>query len=226
MKGILKASMTCWGIVFAFFAFFTIPFELFSPAGAAVTALMAGGGFLVSLAFYIHRLRKKEGIEFGWLVARKHGIWLILLAGAALVLVLTSIIWFLAPQSIEQPLANGAMPVAVLLVLLFWFSIIFMFLGFAIVCFAESAGYFRLKKIPDGAVAFGLALFWVALGAGCCSLFLDVITDNFFRVSGPARNGTLLLVAVITAAIGLGMGVFQGLNKILPPEETDKNRER
>jgi hypothetical protein len=216
--------MICWGIVLAFFIFFTIPFGLFSPTGAAITALIAGGGFLVSLALYIRRLSKKEGIEFGWLVARKHGFWLVLLAGAAFVLVLTSIIWFLAPASIEQPLANGAMPVAILLVLLFWFSIIFMFLGFAVVCFAESAGYFRLKKIWDGGGAFALALFWLALGSGCRSLFLDVIDDNFFRVSGAVRNWSLLFVAVITAAVGLAMGLFQDINKILPPEETDQNQ--
>jgi hypothetical protein len=223
MRTILKLSLICWGIVFAFFLFFTIPFELFSPTGAAVTALIAGGGFLVSLAFYIHRLRRTEGIEFGWLVARKHGIRLILLAGASFVLVLTSVTWFFSPGSIEQPLNHGAMPAAILLVLLFWFSIIFMFLGFAVVCFAESAAYLRKKDFGSCGGAFALALFWLALGAGCRSLFLDVIDDNFFHVSATARSWSLVSVSVITAAIGLGMGLLQKIDKVLPAEGPDNS---
>jgi hypothetical protein len=220
MKAILKLSLICWGIVLSFSLFFMLPFEALNPNAAAIIAAITGITFLTALFFYIHRLRKKEGIEFGWLVAHKHGLWLIFLASAALVLVLTSVVWFFSPATIEQPLGHGAMPAAILLVLLFWFSIIFMFLGFAVVCFAESAAYLRKKAFGSTGGALVLALFWLALGVGCRSIFLDVINDSFFRISGPVRNWTLLLVAVITAAIGLSMGAFQRLDKILPPDES------
>jgi hypothetical protein len=226
MRKILKLSVVCWGIVFAFFLFFLVPFETLSARGAAITAGAAGLIFLAGLALYIHRLRGREGFEFGWFLAQKHGLRLIFLAGAALVLLAVSVLWFIAPPHIWQPVENGAMPVAILLVLLFWFAIIFMFLGFGVVCFAESAAYLRVKDFKWSAGSFALALFWLALGTGCCSLFLDVINDNFAAVSGRTRWWVLISVAAIAAVVGVGIGGFQTIDKILPENEAGQNRER
>ena len=76
LKKVLKASAFCWGIVRAFFLFFLIPFEALSPAAAAVLSVSLGGGGLAWLGLYVYRLHKKEGLEFGWFLARRNSFWL------------------------------------------------------------------------------------------------------------------------------------------------------
>ncbi len=111
------------------------------------------------------------------------------------------------------------MPFAASLAVLFWFSLIFTFLGFSLVCFAQAVAYVRIKVFKGGAGSFALAAFWLALATLFCSLFLDVIDDNFLRLSGPTQNLILGLFALAVTFTGLVTGSYQALEKLLPEEE-------
>lgn len=219
MKTVLKASVFCWGIVVAFCFFFLIPFEAMGPVAAAAVSMSLGGGALLWLGRYVYRLHKKEGFDVGEFMLAHHGFWKLFLGVVGLALFLIGGFWFLAPRETERRLEEGAMPVAAFLVLLFWFSLIFTFLGFSLVCFAESAAYLRIKAFKSGAGGFATSAFFLALATLFCSLFLEVINDNFLRLSGATQNLILCLFALSVTVGGLLVGGFKDLEKLLPEEE-------
>ena len=219
MKAVLKASLFCWGIVVAFFIFFLIPFELMGPFAAALFSASLGGCLLFWLGLYIYRLHKKEGFDVGWFMIEHRGFWRFLSGAIGLTLFLIGGVWLLAPRATERRLGKAAMPFAAFLVVLFWFSLIFTFLGFSLVCFAQAVAYVRIKDFKPGAGSFALAAFWLALATLFCSLFLEVIDDNFLGLSGATQNAILGLFALAVTAGGLFIGGHQDLEKLLPEEE-------
>ncbi|HEX5709346.1 MAG TPA: hypothetical protein VFX96_18740 [Pyrinomonadaceae bacterium] len=221
MKTVLKASVFCWGIVVAFFIFFLIPFEVIGPSAAALLSMSLGGGLLVWLGLYVYRLHKKEGFDVGWFMVEHRGFWRLLGGAIGLALFLVGGFWFLAPREAELRLGEAAMPLAALLVVLFWFSLIFTFLGFALVCFAQAVAYARIKEFKSAAGSFALAAFWLALATLFCSLFLEVIHDNFLGLSVATQNLILGLFALAVTCGGLLAGVFQAVEKLLPEEELE-----
>lgn len=224
MRTVLKASLICWGIIGAFVLFFSVVPTTISPIAVAVFSSLLGCSFFAILVFRYRRL-KKEGFEFGFFLARQNGAWLLFLGFVGALLILIGAAWLIIPQYIENALENSAMPFAAFLVVLFWLSLIFAFLGFALVCFSESVGYLRLKKIKSGAGSFGIALFWLSLATLFCSLFLDVINDNFFRISATTQNYILLVFAVVSIAIGLYIGRYQDLKALASDDESKENVE-
>lgn len=219
MKTVLKASVFCWGIVVAFFIFFLIPFEAMGGVAAAAFSTSLGGACLLWLGVYIYRLDKKEGFDVGEFMLAHHGFWRLFLGAVGLALFLIGGLWLLAPRETERRLEAGAMPLAAFLVVLFWFSLIFTFLGFSLVCFAQSAAYLRVKNFKSGAGSFATSTFFLALATLFCSLFLEVVDDNFLRLSGATQNVTLGLFALSAAAGGLLAGGVKDLKKLLPEEE-------
>ena len=219
MKTVLKASLFCWGIVTAFFIFFLIPFEVMGPVAAAAFSMSLGGGSLLWLGLYVYRLNKKEGFDVGWFMIAHHGLWRLFLGVVGLALFLIGGFWFLLPRETERRLGEAAMPFAAFLVVLFWFSLIFTFLGFSFVCFAQSVAYVRIKDFKSGAGSFAISTLWLGLATLFCSLFLEVIDDNFLRVSGATQNLILGLFALCVAAAGIFAGGYKDLKKLLPEEE-------
>jgi len=226
MRTALKASMFCWGIVVAFFLFFLIPFEAMGPFAAAVFSVSLGGGLLFLLGRYVYRLHKKEGFEFGWFLAQKRGFWWLLLGAIGLTLFVAGGLSLFAPPQIQRQLETGAMPVAAFLVVLFWFSLIFTFLGFAFVCYAQAVGYWRIKKIKWGAGSFAVAVLWLAFATLFCSLFLDVINDNFLALAAQTQNIMLGVFALAVTVIGLGAGGREDLDKLLPEEDIKEHLQK
>ena len=53
---------------------------------------------------------------------------------------------------------------------------------------------------------------------------LQVIDDNFLRLSGATQNVILGVFALSVATGGLFIGGFKDLKKLLPEEELDKKR--
>lgn len=209
MKTVLKASLFCWGIVLAFCLFFLIPFEMIGPVAVAMLSLSLGGGLLAWPGADIYRLHKKEGFEFGWFLIRHHGFRRLFSGATGLALFLIGGAWLLAPQQTERQLERGAMPFASFLIVLFWCSLIFTFLGFALMCYAESVGYFRIKDFKSGAGSFAIAVMWLGFATLFCSLFLGAIEDNFLSLSGATQNIILGSFALVVTAIGLCAGGLQ-----------------
>lgn len=224
MKAVLKASLICWGIIGAFFLFFSIvPTK--KPVAAAVFFMLLGSGFLALFVFRYRRL-KKEGIDFGFFLAKQKGFWFLLSGFVGAVLFFIAALWLIAPQHIENFLEKSAMPIAAFLIVLFWFSLVFAFLGFALVCFSESVGYIRLKNFKWSAGSFGIGLFWLLLATLFCSLFLDVINDNFFQMSAKVQNYILISFALVATAIGLYSGRHQDLKTLSKDKETNGHTEK
>lgn len=226
MGTVIKASLFCWGIVLAFLLFFGLfPYQAMSPVAIAVFCMSLGCGFLALLSSYIYRLHKKEGFEFGWFLARRNGFWLSFFGAVGLMMFLIGGIWLLAPPPAALQLeAEVAMPFAAFLAVLFWFALIFTFLGFAVVCYAESAGYVRIKNFKSAAGGFALATFWLALATLFCSLFLEVINDNFLELSGMTQRITLVSFALVVIIIGLCAGRYEDMEKLLPGENVENER--
>lgn len=218
MRTILKVSLICWGIIGVFVLFFSVVPTTTSPVALAVFSMLIGFSFLGFLIFRYRRL-KKEGFEFGFFLVRQNGIWFLFLGLVGTVLVLIGTAWLIVPEHIENALEKSAMPFASFLVLLFWFSLIFAFLGFALVCFAESVGYLRIKKFKNAAGSFAIAMFWLALSTLFCSLFLDVINDNFLKIAATTQNHLLFLFALASIIIGLYAGRFHDLKGLTSEDE-------
>ena len=193
--------------------------ERISPRTAALLSVTLGAGLLVWLGRYVRRLHKKEGFDVGWFMVAHGGFWRSLAGAAGLVLFLVGGLWLLAPREAERRLEEASMPFAAFLVVLFWFSLIFTFLGFSLVCFAQAAAYARVREFKSGAGSFAVAALWLALATLFCSLFLEVIDDNFFALSGATQNLLLGLFALAATVGGLSAGSFQALEKLLPEEE-------
>ena len=210
MKTVLKTSLICWGIVLMFVLFLSLIPSNANPVVVAVCAMLVGSGCLMGFGFRLRRIRQ-EGFELGWFVGRQHGIGLSVLGLAGLASFLFGAAWFLVPQPI---LEKGAMSMAKVLVVVFWLSLVFAFLGFTLVCFSESVGYLRLKNFKWAAGSFALAVMWLGFATLFCSLFLDVINDNFLPLSATTQNYILGAFAFITAVIGLYTGRYQDLKNL------------
>lgn len=219
MNAILRICLLCWGVVAAFFLFFLIPFEALNPTLAAVLAVTAGGALLFWQVRYIVRLHHNEGFETAYFVVRHKGIWRFLSGLMGLGLVLWGSGWLLFPQQTNHQLEQIAMPLAKALVLLFWGTLIFAFAGFALVCYAQTVGYARIKDFRQAAGSFALAVLWVVFAVLFCSLFLEVINE-VFRPLAPATQILVLRAVALTLTVcGLGLGAMNKLNKLVPPEE-------
>lgn len=219
MRILLKVCLICWGISGALILFLTFVPTTTSPTTAAVLSILIGSGFLAWFAFRLRRIRK-EGFESGFFLARQHGIRLSVLGFVGLVLFLIGALWLVAPQQTDQLFEQSAMPIAKCLVGLFWFSVIFAVLGFALACFAESVGYWRLRNFKWAAGSFALATFWLAPATLFCSLFLNVVNDVFFRLSATTQNYILALFALAAVVIGLWAGRYQDLKALSSDDES------
>lgn len=224
MKTILKLCVFCWYVVVAFCIFFLIPFELMGPLTAALFAVALGASLLVWQGRCVRRFYKEEGADFGLFMLAHKGFWRSLACAVGATLFLFGGAWIFAPRSTGRALEAGAMPFAIFLVLLFWFSLVFVFLGFAVVCFAEGVAYARMRHFKTGAGSVALALVWLALATLFCSLFLEVIDDNFVGLPEPTQRLVLALFAVAVAAAGLLSGSLQAPDRLLPEEELKARR--
>lgn len=219
MRAVLRASVICWGVVVAFFLFFLLPLEALGPVAAALLSVALGGGLLAWLFFYVRRLHRTEGFDFGLFLVRKGSFWRLLSGAVGLALFVVGGLSLLAPSRITEQLEKGAMPLAAFLVVLFWFSLIFTFLGFTLVCYAQAVGYLRVRNFKHGAGSFAIAVLWLGFATLFCSLFLEVVNDNFLTLTGPTQNLLLGLFALAATVAGLCAGAFEDLEKLLPEED-------
>ncbi len=219
MKAVLKASVICWGVVVAFFLFFLVPLDALGPVAAALLSLLLGVGLLTWLGLYVRRLHRAEGFDVGRFLARRHSFWRVLAGAVGLALSVAGALSLAAPAQVTRQLEKGAMPLAAFLVVLFWFSLIFTFLGFALVCYAQSVGYLRVRNFKSGAGSFAVGVLWLGFATLFCSLFLDVINDEFLPLAGPTQNTILGVFALAVTVAGLVFGVYEKLDRLLPAED-------
>ena len=222
MKVLFKIYSICCFIFIAFLVFFSIPFELI-PFGGAVSSLLFGSGMAAIAGSYIYRLNKREGIEFGWFLAEKNGFWLVSAIAVGLALFLLGLVWFFAPHAVEPALEKGSMPVAAVLVILFWTALIFVFLYLAVFCYAQSVGYLRIKELKSSVWSFAVGTVCLALATLLCSLFLQVINDIFTTLSAATQNIILIAFALLAILAGIILGSLRNLKDLLPDEDLEES---
>lgn len=203
---ILKASLMCWVIVLSFGVFFALVPDSADRFTGPVVALVMGVGFAVYAAEKFYQVRR-EGFDIGWFFAEQSGLWVIFTAAAAVILLFLGVVWLAAPQRFELLLDKHAMPAAAGLVVLFWLSLISIFLSWALVCLSQTIGYARLRDLRWMAGSFLIGVMWIGFSAVFCSLFLDVINDVFVRMSLQTRRYILAGFALVATAAGLASGM-------------------
>lgn len=213
MRIVSKATLICWGFVCAFVIILSVIMVI--PSGAVwIVSTLLGFALLALVGYSIFQIYKKEGFEFGWFLAVKKGYRHLFGGFIGLALFLFGILGIIVPQQTEQLAEMHAMKVAAVFVFLFWFALIFTFLGWALICFSESAGYLRLKKFKSSLGSFALGILMLLLALLFCSMFLDVINENFLSLSETVRNRTYICVALLTIGVGLFAGMYEDLEKL------------
>lgn len=218
MKALLKIySVSCF-ILVGFVLFFSIPFESL-PLSGTTTAMLTGGTILAIVAAYIIRLHSREGIEFGWFLANKGGFWFITAASFGLFLFLSGLMIRIAPQAVEPAFERGAWPVAGVLVVLFWLALNFMFGFLSFSLAGRTTGLARTGRIKSmfGTLAIGAVC--LAMAGVFFSLFLEVINDNFFRISARSQSTAIWVFLVALVVVGVVHGSIVSASYWLDDED-------
>jgi hypothetical protein len=198
MKVLLRLySASCLAIT-GFFCFFLIPVEslLFAPS---VTAILVGGLLMALTGGYFARMFFSNTFEFGWFLANKHGFWVIIGICLGFMIFLSGLLMYIAPDAVEPAFERGAWPVAGMLVILFWFSLIFMFgfLSFSVV--GQCVAFARIRRIKSAFGTLALAVVCLAMTTLFVSLFLEVVNDVFIRVSDSTQWAIIWLFAALVS---------------------------
>ncbi len=200
--------------------FFMIPFEAL-PFSSAVTAMLFGGTILAIIAAYVFWIHKSEGFEFGWFLANRGGFWKITLAFFGLLVFLGGLMLFLVPQTVEPAFESGAMPVASVLVVLFWLALIFMFgfLSFAMI--ARATALVRTIQIKKFLGSFVVAAICLVMAAVFFSLFVEVINDIFIPISVSAQWTAIWVFVGALVVTGIAHGSWEEVSYYLEDDELE-----
>ena len=209
-KIIAKISLICWGFVVAFSICLVVAGAI--PADYVVFVSIILGALI--LTFFVYDLRKiylTEGLDFGWFLTVKKGYWRILVGLVGLVLFFTGLFALIFPTIANELGEKNWLKIASVLVIMFWTALTSTFLGWELICLSESIGYWRIGKIKSGLGSFGLSLVWMLFAILFLSLFLQVISDNFFTISNTIQNRVLIIFAIFSVVLGLLNGKFENL---------------
>ncbi len=215
---IAKISLICWGFVLLFTLVITWAVEIPSKYLASVSIIL---GLIISasVGFNLYRLARRERLDFEWFLSAGKGFWRILLGLTGLFLFSTGLFAAIFPKLFDQLVENGGMTFAKVFVALFWLALISTFLGWALICFSEAVGDWRLRKFKAAVGDFALGMLWQLFSLLFSYLFLDVINDVFLRLSASVRNWTLVSVAVLTMIAGLRMGKYENLKNLAADDQ-------
>lgn len=205
--------------------FFMIPFEVL-PFSNAVTAMLFGGIILAITAAYVLWIHKNEGFEFGWFLANKGGFWVITLAFFALLVFLGGLMLFVVPQAVEPAFESGAIPVAGVLVVLFWLALIFMFGFLSFVMIARMTALVRTVQIKNFFGAFALAGVCLVMAAVFFSLFVEVVNDIFIRIPISAQWVAIWVFVGALIVTGIIHGSWKEVSYYLEDDDADPTKER
>lgn len=206
MKLLIKIYLASCLIFAAFLTFFVVPVDTLG-ADPSATAIVIGSIILAMIALYIWRIHRREGIEFGWFLANRGGFWVICLAAFGLLLFVSGLLARIAPDAVVPAFERGAMPVAAVLVVVFWLALIYMFTFLAVPMFGDMAAKIRAGMIKKALGSLALGAICLGLAAVFFSLFAEVINDVFYRLSESARSTAVWAFVFVAAAAG----VFDGL---------------
>ncbi len=220
MKTLLKIYSASCVIVFAFFAFFLVPWGLL-PFSDAVNVLVVGGTLVGLSAFYILYFYRREGIEFGWFLANKGGFWAITVGGIGLVLLLCGTLLFASPELFVPAFEHGALPFGLAIVSLFWLALIFMFAYLSFGMIARVTANVRIYRFIEAGINSLIALVCIGLAGVFFSLFLEVINDIAIRISVENQWRAIWVFIGLLVASGVVYGFWKEPSYFLDENKID-----
>ncbi len=215
---IAKISLVCWGFVLIFTSVIIVAVEI-PPQFLTIVSITLGLIISAPVGFNLYRIYRREGLDFGWFLVVRKGFWRVLLGLTGLSLFVIGLFAAVFPKRFNELSESGGMAFAKLLVALFWLALISTFLGWALICFSEGVGYWRLRNFKWVFGSFALAILWQLFSLVFSYLFLEVINDVFFRLSALVKIWTLVFIAILTIITGLWMGRYENLNLLSADEE-------
>ena len=208
MKTLVKFYSASCVIVVGFFTFFLIPWGLlpFSEAANVITVSVV----LIGLAaFYMIYFQRREGLDLGWFLANQGGFWAITIALLGIVSVFCGVLLYFRPGLYAPAFEQGALPFGIMIVSLFWLTLIFMFGYLAVGMIAQVTAHARKFHLAEAAVNLLVALVPLGLAGVFFSLFLEVIDDIAIRISVSMQcNAIWIYVGSMFSA-----GIIYGFRK-------------
>lgn len=209
MKILIKIYLASCLIFLAFLSFFAIPVDSLGASPSA-TAIVIGSIIITILGLYVWQILRFEGFEFGWFLANRGGFWVICLAAFGLLLIISGLLARIVPDAVVPAFERGAMPVAAVLVVVFWLALIYIFVFLAVPMFGDMAAKIRAGMFKRALGSLGLGAICLSLAAVFFSLFSEVINDVFVRLSETARSTALWVFVLAAAAAGVIDGLRNG----------------
>lgn len=207
---VLKFGIICWIFIKLFVAFLLLA-SLIPAAAFVYVSTILGFGILAILAYHLRQIHLSEGFDLGWFLTVKKGYWRLLVGLFGLILFAAGMFGLIFPNLADELGEKHWLKFASVLVVLFWIALTSTFLSWSLVCFSQSVGSWRLGRPGFG--SFGLGFLWLLFAVLFLSLFLDVIDENFFRLSAVVQNWILGVFAVLSIIAGLVAGKFEDLEK-------------
>lgn len=210
-KIIAKISSICWGFVVVFviclISVGAIPENL-----VGVSSIILGALILALFLYDLRKIYQKEGLDFGWFLTVKKGYWRILAGLVGFCLFLIGLFATIFPTVAHELGERHWLKIASILVIMFWTALTSTFLGWELICLAESIGYWRIGKTKSALGSFALGILWLLFALLFLSLFFDVINDNFFAITAKVQNWILIIFAIFSIVGGLVSGIFEDLS--------------
>lgn len=204
--------------VLALFLIFAFPIDEL-PIGRPTTAIVVGALILAVAVPYVFRIYRREGLELGWFLSHRGGLWVIGLGLFGLFLVVCGMLFLAAPHAVEPAFEKGAWPVAGLIAILFWLALIYMFGLMTVSVTGRTVAIFRTKQFLRGIFNIALCALTAALTALFCSGLIAVIDENVLRLAESFQWRLIWISASIFVATGIVYGIRQPPAELLGNEE-------
>jgi hypothetical protein len=219
MKTLLRIYSASCIIVLGFFAFFMVPWGIL-PVSDAVNIMTAGAVLLALVAYYFFYFYRREGMDLGWFLANRGGIWAIAVAVLGLAGLVCGTLLFIWPEMYIPAFEQGALPFGIAIVSLFWLALINMFAYLTFGLTAKTTAYVRLSQFTISLIYALIAIFCLFLAALFLSLYLEVINDIAIRISVPVQWNMIWIFTGLLLAAGIIHGFWKPPLCFLKNEET------
>lgn len=211
MKTLIRIYFASCLIVVGFFVFFSIPWGLL-PFSDAVDVMLVGSVITAGAFAIIVYLYRSKGFEFGHFIAHG-GFWVIVAILFGLLTLLCGTLLFAAPDLFEPAFEQGALPIGMLIVSLFWMALIFLVGFLAFLSISAAVPQIRDLNFKESLFSLAIGLFCLFLTGAFFSLYLDVLNDNLIRMSEDFRSNAVWTSAGLLAGAAALHGLFLGESK-------------
>jgi hypothetical protein len=214
MNALIKIYSASCIVVVGFFTFFLIPWGLL-PFSDAANVTLVGGVIVTISAGYIFYCMRRDGVDLGWFLAMRGGLFAITFAVLGLAAFVCGTLLFVWPHLYVPAFEQGALPFGIMLVSLFWLALIFMFGFLTFGMIARVTANVRLFQFARAAVDALIAFVCVGLAAVFFSLFLEVINDIAMRISNAAQWNAIWTFVGLLVAAGIIRGACEKPSQLL-----------